>query len=221
MGLLDMLKKKEKPQETEQIMHQKQELPYDIDFKVNEEGKLQIDFFDKRAEFRQFYDTTRLIIDNEITNMGETPIKQCRVSWYEKDGAIMFDRNGKDISRRAQYKDILADIDIRLLQTDSNYCTAVMKNLLNRTRVEKYMQDGLKEQPDVMCGNYVGGIKLIENQYKKYFDIQVGKASHNSLEMMNRRKRYRESQEIAKQQQIRERQEKIQKLQSEIDDLSK
>lgn len=221
MGLFDMLKKKEKPQETEQTIHQKQELPYDINLKLNEEGKLQIDFYDKKAEFRQFYDTTRLIIDNEITNMGKTPIKECRVSWYGKDDDVMFDRKGNEISRSSQYKDILVDIDIGLIQSDYNYCISVMKELVNQKRVEKYLNEGIKENPEMPCGKYIGGIKLIENQYKKYFDIQVGEISHNSSEMIDKRKKYRELQEIRRQQQIKMKREEMARLQSEIDDLSR
>lgn len=220
MGLFDRFKKQEqnvqKPQKPQQPA-----LPYDIKLKVNEEGKIQIDFYDKNAEFKQFYDSTRLIIDNEKRNMGNIPIKECRISWYGKDDSIMIDREGNEQSRRVAYQNIMTEIDIGLLQTDPNYCMMLMKNLLNKSRVEKYLNEGLKESPDIPCGKYVGGVRVIENKYRKYFDPQVGKVSHNSQEMKDKRTQYREALESAKQQIINEKQQKMARLQEEIDELSR
>lgn len=222
MGLLDIFKKKEKVNEQIERLPQEKNLPYDINLKVNEEGKLQVDFHEKRPDFKQFYDTTRLIIDGQRTDMGAIPLKECRVSWYGESDAIMIDnKTGQEISRRNDYKDILADIDINLLQTDDNYRVSVMKLLLNEKRVEKYLNDGLKENPEIPCGKYIGGIKNMQNTYGKYFDRIAGQRSHNSNEMINKRNKYRMLQELRKQEQIKVKQEEMAKLQSELDDLSK
>lgn len=222
MGLLDIFKKKEQINEQIETVTQEQTLPYDINLKVNEEGKLQVDFHDKRPDFKEFYDTTRLIIDSQRTDMGSIPLKECRVSWYGESDMIMIDREtGEEISRRTDYKDILTDIDIGLLQTDYNYCVSVMKNLVNQKRVEKYLNDGLKENPEVPCGKYIGGIRNNQNKYEKYFDQIAGQKSHNSNEMIDKRNKYRELQEIRRQQQIKMKREEMAKLQSEIDDLSR
>lgn len=222
MGLLDMFKKKEEIQEQNQNIPQNQTLPYDIKLKVNEEGKLQIDFHERNPDFKQFYDTTRLIVDAQRTDMGSIPLKECRVSWYGESDMIMFDSGtGEEISRRTNYKNVLADIDINLLQKDYNYCVSVMQGLLNEKRVDRYLNDGLKEQPEVPCGRYVGGIRNVENTYKKYFDQQAGRIAHNSVDMVNKRNEIKLQQEAKRQQQLRAKQEELAKLQSEIDELSK
>ena len=83
--------------------------------------------------------------------------------------------------------------DFNLLQNDPNYVHALMCNLLNRDRVMKYLQRGLQENPENPCGKYVGSIEKSENTYKKVFDSNIGRISHNSPEMVAERKTKREN----------------------------
>ena len=69
MGLLDMFKKKEKNVAQNMIVEQPKS-PYTIKQRINSDGKLQIDFTDKNADFKQFYDTTRLIIEGKTVGVN-------------------------------------------------------------------------------------------------------------------------------------------------------
>lgn len=224
MGFLDKFKNNEAAKKRQNTVSQstaKQELPFDIKYTKNSEGKLQIDFYDKNAEFRQFYDTTRLIIDDNISNVGNKALRDCRISWYGQDDAIMFDREGNEISSRTAYRNITTNIDFNLLQNDPNYCIALMKSLLNKKRVEEYLNRGMNENPEVPCGKYVGEIRKIDNMYKKVFDKTEGERSHYSQEMINVRREFSRTQEEKRQQKILEKREMMAKLQSEVDELSK
>ena len=108
-----------------------------------------------------------------------------------------------------------------LLSVDENYCSVVMRNLLDQKRVLKYLEDGLQETPERPCGKYIGGVRPTEKGYDKFFSLPVGRASHNSDLMINCRRECRESIEAQKQREIANKKARIQQLQSEIDDMSK
>lgn len=220
MGLLDRFRKNK---EQENVRVEQNELPFNVEFAVTPDGRLQVDFYDKKADFKQFYDTTRLIANPQpINSYGDKNVLNCNVSWYGINDAEMLDpRTGQEIGRRADYRGVLAQIDLNLLQTDANYCYTVMKGLLDKKRVEKYLDRGLEETPDLPCGKYIGGIEQKENQYKKVFDPSVGRMSHYSNLMVRRRQDFRESQEIKRQRQIDSRRKEIERLEGEIEDLEK
>lgn len=223
MGLFDRFRKEKEQKEQPIIKEQVNELPFEVQFGETEDGRLQVDFYDNKADFKQFYDTTRLIANPQpLNSYGDKNVLNCIVSWYGQDDAQMLNkRTGQEIGRRAEYRGILAQIDLNLLQTDPNYCYIVMKGLLEKKRVEKYLDRGLEENPELPCGKYIGGIEEREGRYKKVFDPSVGRQSHYSNLMINRRKENREKQEISKQQEIENRKKQIEKLQAEIDDLGR
>ena len=204
---------------TDNQIEKEQQSPYDIKAIKNKEGKIQIDFTEKNVDFKQFYDTTRLIIDGNRDDISPST-KECRVSWYGQDDAVMLDDNGEEVSRKTNYSKVLVDLDINSLLDDENYSIAIMKGLLNEKRVEKYLMRGLQENPEVPCGNYVGGILQGENRYAKVFSVKKGKMVHNSQEMINMREEHRRAEEEKKNARIQQNQEKIEKLQKEIEDLS-
>lgn len=222
MGLFDKLRrnrieepKREMPKEPQRV-----ERPYDTTFSRTRDGKLQVDFHEKNPEFGQFYDMTRLVFNRETLSVLGHQLQKCKVSWYGEDDAIMIDKStGEDMSRRADYKEILAEIDVNLMQTDVHYCEAVMKKLLNMKRVTEKLNMGLQEKPEKPCGNYVGGIKRTERGYQKFFRTDVGERVHNSEEMKNKRNKYREEKRANKEKEIDRRKEEISRLQSEIDEL--
>ena len=224
MGLLDFFrtKKKEEPQIEISAPPKKVELPYDVKYEPTYDGRLQVDFKENNPNFAQGYDITRLIIDGRPLNLAGKPVHECLVSWYDETDTIRIDPNTrKEISRRTAYQKVLAEIDVNLLQIDPNYCNAVMKDLLNRRRVTEYLNAGLKDNPEKICGNYVGGIEKTERGYGKYFDGEVGKAAHYSEYMQKIRRELKEQREANRQREINERKEKIARLQSEIDSLGR
>ena len=224
MGLLDRFKKKEeKPVEKKEYTRDYQGLPFEAKFSTNSDGKFQLDFYDKNNQdtFKQFYDTTRLIIENERTTITDAPLKECLVSWYGESDAVMIDNNGNEHGRKTAYERVLADIDELKLKTDPKYCMAVMKKLLNRNRVDEYLARGMQENPEIPCGNYVGGIDIRDGKYKKIFDMSVGKQAHNSDRMKLKRAQLKEQKEMKKQNEIEEKQKRIEQLKNEIDDLSR
>ena len=58
MGFFDRFKKKEN---NNIPTNQPEMKPYDIKYSSGSNGTLQIDFYDRNADFKQFYDTTRLL----------------------------------------------------------------------------------------------------------------------------------------------------------------
>ena len=220
MGLLDKFRKKQPEKDQIHEEDNNKEFLRNAKFSMTKDGRLQVDFYDREADFRQFYDVTRLIASIDTINLGGHPVHNCVVSWYGENDAIMFDSKGMDLSRRTQYREVLAEINLEQLRTDYNYCEAVMKGLLNKERVEKYLSRGLQENPENPCGKYIGGVrKTPENTYQKFFSKRAGEASHNSEFMINRRREVRENEEKRKQQLKTQKEAQIKKLQEEIEGL--
>ena len=177
-------------------------------------GNLQVDYYDENAEFDQFYDTTRLVIKN-TTILGGQQVLSCDVSWYSRDDCQIKNEAGIWESRRANdYSQVLAQIDVRRLQTDRNYCTMVMKGLLNQKRVEKYLEKGLQEHTERPCGEYIGGVGERNGKLSKFFSEKVGIAAHYAPYMTNRRN-------VLKTQQISENQRKIDNYNKQIENLKR
>lgn len=218
MGFLDRLKKRNDKVNNTYIEEQ---LPYRFTKMYN--GNLQIDFHNDnyKENFKNFYDTTRLIVSRNPLDIKGHKVYNCAVSWYEEGDCQMLNyETGKfDNTREEQYRGVLAEIDIELLETDPTYISAVMKRLLNKSRVERYLEDGLKEKPERPCGKYVGGIKKDENGYNKFFSMEVGEFSHNSKLMIERRQKHREELEEKRQKNIKAKEDEIRRLQEEINNM--
>ena len=215
MVLFDRFKKKNINVEPEV----KKEPPtFEVKYSITSDGKLQVDFHDLKKDFKQFYDTTRLIVDtNSAKKTEDSTVYDCLVSWYEERYEVL--KKVGDSLRALDYKDILAELDLDLLQNDEKYCKMVIKSLINEKRVERYLETGLQEEPELPCGKYVGGIFKTEKGYEKLFDPDIGKKSHNSLLMRNKRCEHREMIRASRQREIDEKNAQIEKLQNEIDDL--
>ena len=107
----------------------------------------------------------------------------------------------EDEKTRINYcKEVLAQFDIVLLQSEEDYCVAIMKDLFNKKRITKYLESGLIENAETPCGNYVGGIRQTENGYEEFFSPEIGKQVHNSPFMQKCRKEHNESVEKREQQ---------------------
>lgn len=221
MGLFDRFRKKENNRSniTNPQMEAEQ-FPFTVDFE-HSGGKLQVDFHNKQPDFKKFYDTTRLVIGTTPLDIANHEVYNCLVSWYGQDDCIMLDDFGNEQSRRNDYKGVLAEIDLTLLKNDPNYCYMVMENLLDKKRVEGYLERGFQETPEIPCGLYIGGVAKTENGYKKFFNAQIGQVSHDSLIMINKREKHREELDAANKRAIADKKAQVAKLQQEIDDMEK
>ena len=217
MGLFDRFKKNK--QETDKKVDNISK-DYEIKYGMSQDGRLQIDFYDRNIKVGQFYDTTRLIVGDKTVVLANQRVQNCIVSWYRQDDTIFSDPQYENESIDARsYKGVLAQIDPVLLQSDEKYCSNVMRYLLNKKRVNQYLENGLQESLEHPCGKYIGGMRKTENGYSKFFNIDAGIASHNSRLMVERRRENREKMEQKKRMEIDRKRAEIQKLQSEIDDM--
>lgn len=225
MGFFDRFKKKDKQNINNSVSNRQkiEQLPYDIKYGLDANGNLQVEFYDKNSDFKKFYDVTRLIIARQPLNIKGHTVYNCAVSWYGRSDCQMFDeKTGRFDSLRAQeYRGVLAEIDLDLLQIDQNYCDMVMKGLLDKQRVERYLENGLQETVAQPCGKYVGGVKKTEKGYGKFFSTTVGRASHNSELMVERRHENRLMAEAKRQKIIADKKAQIEKLQREVESMER
>ena len=231
MGLLDRLKKKQEPKSMQVAPVQEKRGDKSIEEFVGKDGKryIEVNHYSADADFKDLYDSTRLIVRKEPTILpsGEM-VYDARVSWYGRNDAVMWGEHEEDISRRGQMTAIKLGIDMeKLLSEDEAYHIALMRDLLNKARVEKYIQQGLQDSPAQPCGNYIGQIALMQNAqtgqmyYGKRFRMPIGREVHNLPEQVAKRQKHKQEEEQRRQAVIADKQARIQKLQSEIDDLSK
>ena len=199
MGLLDIFRRKsQQPIENTQVEPKRE--PYDIDYSFTKDDQIQVEFKDHYYNSYNgiTYNITRLVVDDNHVNIDGREICPCHVSWYSTTDTVYFDKTtGETVNPRStSYKDILTEIDLNLLQTDKEYCKIVMKDLLNREKVEELLKMGLQEMPALYCGNYVGGVRKTEEGYRKFFSKSVGMAVHNSDLFVNRRKEIEEERKM-------------------------
>lgn len=198
-----------------------------IKYTALSENFLQIEFYDPNSKHENGYDTTRLVINKNIMrNMPGDSVCDCHVSWYGSSDAVYTDTpnaiTGQPESKRAQlYSRVLAEIDLESIQRDPNYCSEVMKSLLDQERVKKYLENGMKNSPEHPCGNYIGGIQNTEKGFTKVFNQEVGTASHYSPYMVNSRQQQAARQQAEIQRQIAEKKADIEKLQRESNDYER
>ncbi len=225
MGFFDKLKNKNKKNISSEVNKKQPEkqLPFEVKYSNSSNRNLQVDFYDKNADFKKLYDTTRLIVDREPFNIEGHKIYDCVVSWYGYDDCqVLYKTTGKLDSIRARaYREVLAEIDLEQLKNNPNYCEMVMKGLLDQQRVAKYLERGLQENPEIPCGQYIGGVRKTERGYGKFFSVEVGKASHNSKQMINIRKRHREMIENQRRKEIEYKKTQIKRLQDELANMER
>lgn len=223
MGFLDRFRKNDNAKPSTQPLPnlEKQKPPFEVKYSVLPNGNLEVEFYNRNAEFKKFYDTTRLIIGKQALNMAGHAVCNCAVSWYGKSDQQRINKEtGKLESPRAgEYKGVLAELDVKLLQTDPNYCSMVMQNLMDKQRVERYLEEGLRETPEVPCGKYIGGVGQSEKGYTKFFEPSVGLASHNTDLMRGRRRERQAMAERARQKSIQNKKAEIARLQNEVNSL--
>lgn len=193
MKLFDIFKKRNENIINEDNLYNDAKIP-NIDYATTREDKLQIDFYEEDVKLGQTYDTTRLVVDeDEPIYISDEKLYNCYVLWYmQNDNSKYLNPDNEDEKIYSKYyQNVLMQFDIDLLQTDEDYCKFVMKNLLDKKRVTKYLEAGMQEKPEVPCGNYIGGAKQ-ENGYSEFFLEKIGEEVHNSRFMQKRRKEHNE-----------------------------
>lgn len=222
MGFFDRFKKQNKNEVRTESKAQMQQIKENkIEYSCTEDGRLVVELIERKPKQGQFYDTTKLVFDSKIVNLEGQYLKNCMVSWYGQDDCVRLDSNGNDYGRRGQFKNVIADIDTDLIWNDEEYCLAVMKMLLNKNRVDEYLNRGLQDIPDFPCGKYVGGIKLRGGEYQKVFYRELGKASHNSPEMVSKRRRLKEQKRQSQARAIDDKKAQIARLQQELEEMNR
>ena len=192
----------------------------------NKNGRLyyQLEYYDRTAPYKQMYDTTRIIVDAVPTMIAGHPTYSAKVSWYGQNDAVYLDPQYGDTGRRNQFTDVKLGLDVNKFFSDPQYQDVLMRQLLEKKRVERYIGEGLKDNPAQPCGNYIGyvgySIQSNSNEYKTLFSGSVGHEVHSN-EMLTKREKHKQYQEEQRQEMIARKQAEIDRLQKEIDTLSK
>ena len=209
MGFLDIFRKKAKV-ETHYDIPEPHSAREHILREITDDGKLQIDYIEK-PDFKKDYDSTRLVLETIPENINGCRVYTGKVSWYNQNDAIMFDGND---SRHIGLT-VRMEVEPNLLRTNDEYVSWVMKGLLNKNRVRSYHERGLIDNPDVPCGNYVGGIETkSDGSFRKIFNNIIGSYVHNMPTVRQARAQYQERKRIERAKQARREQ-----LYKELHDL--
>lgn len=181
MGFFDILKniRKNKPKREKQTQEKSN---YKITISCTQSGNLKVELYEINANESQKYDTTVMIIESAVKNLDGYYVQEASLCWYRKE---------REQFILPEYTTILLNIDINLIFEDETYAIFLMKELLNKARVNSYLINGLQRDTDKESGNYVGSIEATKEGYRKVFYVELGKASHNSPEMRRKREEYR------------------------------
>lgn len=133
---------------------------------------------------------TLLVIDSNAMIIEDKKVFKCVVKYFNFKGwTWKLDKEILDQINDIHAHNILVQFDIQKLLTDQKYYRYFMEELLDETRVMKYLQAGLEEEPKQKCGDYIGYIDYNEKgKLDKYFDVELGKQCHN-LKASERTKR--------------------------------
>ncbi len=157
---------------------------------ISPEGYTQIDFGVSNGGQNSY--CTRLVLEPRPERINYHKVYTGKVSWYNTLDTMYFDKGNMRDPRNRGPK-IRLSVDPDLLQTDNEYTEIVMGDLLSKNRVTSYMNRGLTENPDIPCGNYVGGVRVLRNgRYDKFFDSKTGYYVHNLPEIARYRAGYQE-----------------------------
>lgn len=226
MGLFDRLfNKKEKAQETTQMPREPLKQRDGITMRMTQDGRKVFEYYDAHTQFGKFYDTTRVVINQEPRIIEGRTVYDCLVSWFGQSDAVYLDKNMK--GRQDIYEHIVAGIDPEKMQADGHYLQMVMTDLLEQKRVNKYLERGMKEESELgtdelACGRYIGEIEQKpDGTYRKVFGARVGKVEHNSEYMQQARQSARDQRAKWRAESIARKQAEIARLQAEIEEETK
>ena len=179
-------------------------------------------------------DTTRVVLNQSPRSVIDgISYYEGLVSWSNESDTYYFDRQ----SRRDMYYDIVVGIDPNLMNQSPEYFRFMMKELLDKDRVCRYLQYGLMTEEEIMqarqnvspkeaekivpCGRYIGAVCFNKNEccYKKRFLKDLGLLFHRAPEMVKARTENKERIEEQRQASIRDRKKQIARLEAEIAEI--
>ncbi len=156
----------------------------------------------ERYEYHKNEEITILVVDffNPLTlslkkkdNEEQCTLYRCEINWRRERDAETFTPDGVRIG---QGERIWLEIDKHLLKYNPNYQRVFFEQLLKRSRVINNLESRLMVRPlNKKCGRYMGGVRLQQSSgsFKKYFNLDIGEAAHDSPEAQQERKEYLES----------------------------
>lgn len=226
MGILNKFKKppvEQTPKSNDII-----EVAPNIIIRKTTDERVQIVYYNNIAQEGKQYDTTLLTLSQNAYNLGGERVYDAVVAWCGKDDCIRDPETAEIYGTRNDYQNIYVGIDDVQNLRDPNYCTLLMNNLLAKDRVEKYVENGLKDNPYEIyqhnraigpCGRYVGGVRVNNGICEKHFSPIAGRFAHELPEMLEKRAQIKMRAEQERQEKIRYKKEMIKKLEQEIDEL--
>lgn len=133
---------------------------------------------------------------------------------------------------KSAFSKVLAGIDMDLMENDMEYLKTAVTELFSHSRVQRYLENGMKSIEELEheaevtgskslwpCGEYIG--KLIKDEsgdYRKIFDTDVGMWSHTSPELEGKRQSARNWQRTQKQSELQKRLKEIEELKAELEE---
>lgn len=126
---------------------------------------------------------------NDIEIVGSNILYRCNIIYMDSEEDKARDNFVRKINFNRNSIEVLADIDFRQFNSNPEYRMAFMNKVLEEKRVQKILEEGLKENPTRPCGNYIGTISRdAKGEYKKYFDLEIGEMVHRSEKMREKRR---------------------------------
>ena len=157
-------------------------------YRIRNDNTIELGYENK---LKEEYDNTRLIINPISMIICGQKTSRCKISWFNSSERVYFNKKISEYDQKYSY-DIIVQFNIEKLFTDPNYYSFFMEQLLNKERIQKYLEYGMKENPKIKCGNYVGYIDYNEQgQLKRYFDEEIGTNCHYLEEKQEERTEHR------------------------------
>ena len=181
-------------------------------------GLVGYELYNIFSKIHKSYDTIRVKISNEPLNVNGKEVYKLGVSWFGSSWTIL-----DGYEDRAFRETVYAEIDLEKFQNNAEYLRYTLNELLDRSRVGRYLKISEKTIPEINdeiartgnnriypCGRYVGGVKETEDGFSKVFDPEVGRYCHELPEMQQEREEKRNLR-------IERQQEEIARRRAEID----
>ena len=173
-----------------------------LSYIITNDGKHGIEYYnpDNRARFAKGYDTTRIVSIGFPKKIDGHDVCECMISWYDMSQVLeqsVYDKRGVNGDFN-KYTKVLAEIDMEQLNSNPEYTETLMNALMNKNRVENYVNSSLQENPDIRTGRYIGKLQRCEDgTYGKVFDTRIGEITYNLPEMVQEREQRKINRERA------------------------
>lgn len=186
-------------------------------------NNIGIEHYNARNGLAKGYDTTRLLLGNEI-KLDEHTLRHIKVSWYNSKDYLNKQKED-DNADYNKYISLLAEIDVTLLVTNQEYSNKVMKELLDKNRVISFINRESQEKSNMENGRYIGGVKAVKDESPKiFFNANVGGESNGLNKVITQidvKENDQENPIIAKRKEIEETEKRLEQLKKELDILLK